>query len=481
MKFFTCFYLFSLPTILAAQQMQLCKIQNIKDAVLCGTYAVFENYKTKKGRKINLNIIVVPAVHKTSNQLPIFYFEGGPGLAATKNVSFFGESNNPYRQDHDIVLIDARGTGGSNPLNCFQLQYQRGIADQFNPVNPPEDIYPEAEVKACYDSLSKNADLTQYTTTNIANDIEEVRLWLGYKKIHLFGLSYGTRLAQEYMRRFPKAVQTVVLQSPTSTGSRMPLYHAKFAQASLDKLFEDCAKDSLCKINFPFLKQEFNDLMFIGSKQNFKTFFSFSDSSTKQLSIPWDIFQTKLRTLMYDPEGLKQIPFIIHQAASGNWKPFLSLYSEKGKYGDFLAEGLYLCITCSEDVPFIKSKEVIPLTRNTFMGTYRIRQQQLACANWARGFIPNDFLQPVRSNLPVLIISGNYDPVTPVSMARNIAAFLPNSQLVVIPQMSHLFDGLSNEECFDKMVMEFITNSGKSKVDTRCITSMQPPPYKFKN
>jgi pimeloyl-ACP methyl ester carboxylesterase len=138
---------------------------------------------------------------------------------------------------------------------------------------------------------------------------------------------------------------------------------------------------------------------------------------------------------------------------------------------------LYLSITCSEDVPFITNREAKRLTKNTFMGTYRIEQQQTACANWTRGNIPNDFLQPVRSDIPVLILSGEYDPVTPVSMAKEIAGYLPNSQLVVIPQMSHIFDGLSNEECFDRIALDFIEQSGKSKLNTDCVKSMQPPPY----
>jgi alpha-beta hydrolase superfamily lysophospholipase len=114
------------------------------------------------------------------------------------------------------------------------------------------------------------------------------------------------------------------------------------------------------------------------------------------------------------------------------------------------------------------------------MGTYRIGQQQDACANWVRGSIPKDFLQPVRSTIPTLILSGEWDPVTPVSMAKEIARYLPNNQLIIIPQMSHLFGGLSNEECFDNMIVDYIKDSGKSRVNSSCIKTMMPPPYKTK-
>jgi pimeloyl-ACP methyl ester carboxylesterase len=451
--------------------LQACKVEGTDSSIICGNYPVFENHQTKQGRQINLNIIVIPALNKNSAKPPVFFFDGGPGVAATKAASFFAQKNNLYRQNHDVVLVDIRGTGGSNPLHCRLLQEKKDLQEQFT------EMYPAEAVKDCYGSLSQKADLTQYNTTNIVRDIDEVRQWLGYQKIHLYGLSYGTRLAQEYIRRFPASVESAVLHSPTSTNSKAPLFHARFAQNTLDKLFNDCLNDSSCKTSFPLLKKEFEALRQKGKKRPFNVVYTMSDGSKKNLSISWNAFQTKIRSMMYQPITLRKIPSIIHHAYQGNWKPFVSLYSEKGGFNDFLAEGLYLSITCSEDVPFITSEEARRLTKDTFMGMYRIEQQQTACANWTRGNIPNDFLQPVRSNIPVLIFAGEYDPVTPVSVAKEIAGYLPNSQLVIIPQMSHMFDGLSNEDCFDRIAIDFIVHSGKSKLNTDCIKLMQPSPY----
>ncbi|MCA1625292.1 MAG: alpha/beta hydrolase [Acidobacteria bacterium] len=453
------------------KNLQPCEIKGAADSVLCGTHTVFENHQTKQGRRINLNVIVIPALNKDSVKPPVFFFDGGPGIAATNAASFFAQKDNSYRQNHDVVLVDIRGTGGSNPLHCRSLQEKKDLQEQF------AEMYPAKAVKDCYSELSQKADLLQYNTTNVVRDIEQVKQELGYKKIHLFGLSYGTRVAQEYMRQFPASVESAVFHSPTSTNSKAPLFHARFAQDTLDKLFDDCLNDSPCKTSFPLLKKEFNELMQKGKKRPFNIVHTMSDGSKKNLFISWNAFQTKIRSMMYQPRTLKKIPSIIHQAYQGNWKPFVSLYSEKGGYNDFLAQGFYLSVTCSEDVPFITNREAKRLTKNTFMGMYRIEQQQTACANWVRGNIPNDYLQPVRSDIPVLILSGEYDPVTPVSMAKEIAGYLPNSQLVVIPQMSHIFDGLSNEDCFDRIALDFIEYSGKSKLDTTCVKSMQPPPY----
>lgn len=449
-------------------KLQLCKPANATDSVYCGNYTVFENRKTKQGRKLDLNLIVVPAINSSGAKSPVFYFDGGPGIAATKNVDFFSAKENPYRQNHDIVLVDIRGTGGSNPLHCLSLQYKRSLQEHF------EEMYPAEAVKSCFDSLSALADLSQYTTTNIVMDIEEVRQWLGYKKIIAFGLSYGTRLTQEYMRRFPASVETAVLWSPTSTGSRMPLYHAPFAEATLQKLFNDCKNDPFCGKAYPELKKDFVSLM--RRMQNNPVTIQNADSVI--ITLPWHAFQTKIRSQMYQPYTLRQLPFIITEAAKGAWQPFLELFPQENKFDSFSAEGLYLSISCAEDVPFITKKETKRLAKNTFMGNYRVAQQKRACANWVKGEIPADFLQPVRSDIPVLILAGDWDPVTPVSVAREVAGFLPNSQLVVIPHMSHGMWGLANEECLDIIVLNFINASGRAKVKSDCINQMTPPPYK---
>ena len=345
------------------QKLQYCKLEGIKDSVLCGNYPVFENRETLTGRVISLNIIVIPALHHSSTSSPIFYFEGGPGIAATNNISFFADSTIPYRNYHDIVLIDIRGTGKSNGLDCPSLQIKQGIKDQL------EEMYPKDAVKECYDFLSKKADLKQYTTTNVVKDIEDVRKWLGYKKINIYGLSYGTRVALVYMKMFPSSIESSILWSPVPTYARMPLYHAKFAQASLEKIFKNCELDSSCNNTFPNLTKEFNLLMESKIEKPFSFSYPNSSGNSEQILFSWNVFQTKLRTLMYAPFGIQQIPYIIHQTYLGNLNPFISLYPKNSDTSFFIAEGLYLCITCTEDVPFIGYKEINSLTKGTFMSS----------------------------------------------------------------------------------------------------------------
>lgn len=453
-------------------KLRPCAVEGSADSVFCGTYAVFENRGTGQGRKIELSVTIIPAIRQDSVLAPIFFFEGGPGVAASGSAGFYAMRENPYRRYHDVVLIDARGTGNSNALHCRTLEYKAGLQNQF------EEMYPEEAVKKCYDSLSKRADLALYTTTNMAADMDEVRQWLGYDRIHLFGLSFGTRLALEYMRRYPDKVETTVLWSPTTTYSRMPLYHASFAQTTLEKIYAHCSGDSLCRSNFPRLKEEFDELMRKGLQAPFRVSHRTAGGEVISLSIPWYAFQTRIRSMMYAPFTMRQVPYVVHEAALGNWKPFISMFPEGPDNNDFIAEGLYLCVTCSEDVPFITPDETASLTNGTFMGTYRVDQQQTACANWVRGTIPDDFGKPVQSDAPVLILTGSYDPVTPVSMAKDVARYLPNSQIVEIAEMAHTFDGLSNEDCFDGIVVAFFDQSGRSPLNSACVQSMKPDAYK---
>lgn len=460
-----------------AQQSKLSSLLSYKllsgmrDSVYEGYHEVFENRSISSGKKISLYIIVIPSINKT-NRPPIFMIEGGPGVSVTNGAAFYADKKNPYRQNNDVVLVDARGTGKSNPLYCPSLQQKENLQQQL------DEMYPAEKVKTCYELLSKENDLKQYNTTNVVQDLEEIRKWLGYKKIHVYGLSYGTRVALQYMRMYPQSLESSVLWSPVPTYASVPLYHAKFAQQALEKIWNDCSSDSSCSKNYPGISSEFISLMERLKLKPAEYLFKDSTGATEHITISWDAFQTKLRSLMYAPAGIRTIPYIVHQAYNGNLQPFIDLFPSAKTFDDFLAEGFYLCVTCMEDVPFIDPSQIALTTQNTFMGDYRILQQMQACANWSKAVVSKEFLLPVKSTVPTFIISGSFDPVTSTSWAKEIANTLTNSTLVVIPHMSHLFDGLSNEDCFDNMVVDFITNGNKQKLKTGCVNEMKPPAYK---
>jgi len=450
------------------QKLQKSKLPGVNSAILTGKLSVFENWDTKTGRKIDLNITVVPALHRSDSTKAIFFIEGGPGAAATNNAALFASDILPYKQEHDIVLIDARGTGKSHPLNCTSLQIKNDLQDQL------EEMYPAAAVQNCYDSLSKIADLQQYTTTNVVRDLEAVRQWLGYKKINLFGLSYGTRVTLVYMKMFPSSIESCILWSPIAAYGKIPLYFAAFAQNSIEKVFADCRSDSSCHLAYPVIEDEFRHLMEKGRLTGFNYHHANRFGHNEPINISWNAFQTKLRYLLYSPSGMREVPYIVHQAYLGNFSPFIDLYPKAADTSYFIAEGMYLCVTCAEDLPFITKSEIDSQTKGTFMGSYRVDQQQRACDHWTRGKIPDDFFNPVQTDIPTLIFSGSKDPVTPPSVATEIASHLSRVTLVIIPEMSHTFDGLSHTECFDGLCLKFLKNPTRPNLDTACVKQMQP-------
>ena len=172
--------------------------------VFCGTVSVPENYADAGGRKIALNVVVFPALVPGSEKAAQFDLEGGPGFAVTDSASFYASDGAAYRQSRDVVLFDMRGTGGSNPLRCSALEAHAK-------AQPSAPLYPPDLVAECARQLSAVADLRQYTTAAAARDVDAVRQALGYRRIDLNALSYGTTLALRYIADYPQRVRSAVL------------------------------------------------------------------------------------------------------------------------------------------------------------------------------------------------------------------------------------------------------------------------------
>src|SRR5690242_7882835 len=186
--------------------LQPCKLPRLKGDALCGTYEVLEDRAAKSGRTIKLKVVLLKALSNTPKPDAIFPLHGGPGAPATQLVELVhGGILGPVRRDHDLVFVDQRGTGGSNPLICDVDDNPRELAGYF------ADILPRDKVRACREKLQTIADLRLYTTPIAMDDLDDVRSALGYDKINLLGLSYGTIAAQVYMRRHPEHVRAIFL------------------------------------------------------------------------------------------------------------------------------------------------------------------------------------------------------------------------------------------------------------------------------
>jgi pimeloyl-ACP methyl ester carboxylesterase len=459
--------------------LQPCKPEGFADSVKCGRYEVFENRQTRKGRKISLNIVVAPATGKVREPDPFIYIPGGPGSSATEDGPGIAQEYAGIRERRDLLFIDQRGTGGSNPLNC----------ELFKPADPQsylEYFFPLEAVKKCRQQLEAQADLTLYTTSIAMDDFDEVREALGYKQLNIFGGSYGTRAALVYLKRHPESVRTVTLQGVAPTDQYMPFDFAQQNERALQGVLSDCAADEICNKTYPNLKVEARavlDRLIKGPAEveiRVQNDGDANRASLTKVKLSRDLAAEAIRYMLYGSGMAPEIPWYLHQAAEGNFVPlaeaalrFRRLIVATG------SNGMYLSVTCAEDLPWIKPGEGERLAENTFLGDYRLRQQREACALWPRSEIEANYAEPVRSSLPVLIFTGQWDPVTPPANGDRVARYLPNSVHIVVPHGGHGFGGLEGADCVGRLHTEFVNSGSLKGLDTSCVKSIRRRPFRI--
>ena len=449
-------------------KLKPCRLPGIDEELLCGKLTVFEDREKRTGRMIDLNIVVLPALDQKAKAEPLFDLEGGPGAAASNAAMFYAKEGKEYRRKHDVVLVDQRGTGKSNPLTAPPIKK--------TPQDYLREMYPVDYVQNLRRILGERADLTQYTTSIAMDDLDDVRAWLGYDRINLVGLSYGTRAVLVYMRQHPEHVRSAILLAVAPTDLKMPLHHSESAARAMDLLLGECERDAACHAAFPQIRDDWKNALTQLEKQPARAEYSPDKAEPTTVEIQPGVFEEKIRTWMYGRDKAARIPLIVHHAAAGDFAPFLQ-QAIGPSIPDFVADGMYLSVTCAEDVPFINQDEAAKLNAGNPFGNYRVFQQTRACGMWPRGEIPTDFLEPVSSNVPVLIFSGNMDPVTPSRYGEEVARHLPNSRHVIIPEAGHGVDGLTDPGCMDRIAIEFVDKSDANNLDVSCVERMAPPPF----
>jgi pimeloyl-ACP methyl ester carboxylesterase len=453
--------------------LEPCSVPYVDEELLCGLLEVPENREDAGSRMISLHITVVPSLSDRPEPDPLFDFSGGPGTASGGMAEAYMYFIRGYRDTRDIILVDQRGTGGSHPLHC-DLR-----TDQPNANGLMNDMYPPDKVAACREELERIADLTRYTTDHFVEDIDQVRQWLGFGQINLAGLSYGTRAAMQYMRRYPENVRAAVLMGVVAPGRYVPTYHAPGGQRALELLFDDCLEDAACSGAFPDIRDDFTKLL--ERLESDPPLVAIDlDGDRYEVLVRRDPFAEYIRSRLGSSAGNRAIPWLIHRARHGDFGPFLeaALPGELRMFEEpFLAEGLYLSVTCAEDLPFVDVDASERANRGTWFGNYRVEQQARACGMWPRASIPADFHEPLRSNIPVLMISGRLDQVTPPHWADEAAARMTNTRHIVLWHGAHVPAGLSNFECLDGIMSEFIQTADPGSPDDACTVEMLPPAF----
>jgi len=438
---------------------------NMTAPARCGFYDVAEDPANSDGRQITLHVAIAPATGKTTEADPVFFFAGGPGQAASETWVIIRSTLSKLRKSRDIVMIDQRGTGQSNKLAC-----ESDVEEDLNQEIDLELIRTETE--KCLSDLDGNPRL--YTTSIAMGDYNKVREAIGYDKINIMGVSYGTRAAQVYLRLFPETVRTVTLDSVVPMQLALGQEHAPMLDRSVRTVFEDCARDATCNSLFPGQVRELNALFTqLRNEPRQITIINPVTGEPQEMRLTADTLAVAIRFLSYASETQALIPLLVHEALNTGDLSRLASQATLVMAGlnEMLARGMELSVMCSEDYPFIDQTED---QSDSLIGNLFLEVIGLQCAVWPRGNVAEGFHQAVISDLPVLLMSGERDPVTPPHYAALTAETFSNNLNLVARGRSH---SVMKNVCLRDITTEFINNGSIEGLDTTCVEKILPAPF----
>lgn len=437
-------------------------------AARCGTLEVPEDRAAPKGRKLGLHVAVIPALRTSAEPDALFILSGGPGQAASDFYLAMAPAFSRIRRDRDIVVVDQRGTGRSDKLDC-------PLPDDAD-FTEVDAALVKTLAKQCIDALAGDPRL--YTTSLAVRDLEEVRAALGYSQVNLYGVSYGTRVAQHYLRRYPNRVRTMVLDGVVppdlALGPRIPID----AQRALDALFDRCANEAACQKAFPQLRESFAQLRTRLQEAPLEVTLAHPITAAPvdvRLGIPE--LNAAVRLLSYSDESASILPLLIHEAQERSRPEVFAAQYEmiKRSMQEQLAYGMHFSVICSEDAPRWKESDLDnEQLAATYMGTHFMAAMQAVCDVWPRGPVDDDFYELVRSEVPTLVLSGENDPVTPPVYGERVMPGLDNALHLALSGQGH---GQLSSGCMPRIVANFIASASVISLEAECSKSISPTPF----
>jgi pimeloyl-ACP methyl ester carboxylesterase len=433
-------------------------------AAQCAHYSVPENPAQPNGRKIELRLAIVGSRSPRSEPDWVTLIAGGPGQSAVDSFPEALQGFDYLHRHHTILLVDQRGTGGSHLLQCAQ--------GDWNAPDIDDPAVLRHFASDCRKHLEADADLTQYTTDVAVEDLDTVRRALGLGPLDLVGVSYGTRVALEYLRRHPEGTRSLILDSVVPPDRALGQENASNLDDAIGKIFAQCRDDKACHDRFGDPAATLQDLR--KRLQAAPMHADIADPVTGTLTAA-TLYPSTLsgivRLYAYSPEFASLLPLLIDEAGHGRPQPMLA----QGKFifshfADSIAFGMQLSVTCAEDAPLLHAVNV---DAGSVSGPGFVEGVQTQCAEWPRGTIAKDFHEPVVSDKPVLLMEGAWDPVTPPRYAESVASHLSNSKLLVAAGQGH---NVIARGCMPKLAQQFVDKLDPKHLDTSCIKTFGPTP-----
>jgi len=431
----------------------------------CGELEVAENPAEPAGRRIVLRIALLQALDRSRAKEPLFLVAGGPGQAATDFYAIAAGAFGPVRRTHDLVLIDQRGTGGSNRLRC-------DFPPDFD-IDTPTPAQIRALSAECRTHLPGRPEF--YTTSMAVSDLEAVRAALGFPAISLYGISYGTRVVQHYVRRHPDRARAVVLDGILPP-DRSPVPETPFAaERALRLMFARCHADAGCEHAFPDLAQRFDALRAqLGSHPVHLRLADPATGVPRDFDFDASALAGTVRLLNYYAPTTALLPFLLDRAARGDMAALgaqLLVFTQN--LDEQLAYGMNVAVSCTEDAPLLAATDRAAAAK-TYLGTLQVDGLVTLCEGWPRGVVDADLSAPLDSRVPALLLSGEADPVTPPAFGERAAAGFRDHVHVVVPGQGH---GQLGTGCAPELMATFLTAGTARGLDVRCLKGEAAPPF----
>lgn len=438
----------------------------------CGELSLKENPADADSADIRVAILRLPAISPVADADPLFLIQGGPGGSSINMANEVHGFFSDVRKNRDLVFVDQRGTGKSNPLACEQIK--------------PDDLsLPEAVQIDKYFSLLKHcaekyrANAAFYTTDYAVQDLDAVRTALGYGKINLWGGSYGTRVALEYARRYPQQTRAIVLDGVAPVSIALPKYFSRDAMAALVAVNNECLAQVDCVAAFGDITQKASVVL-----QRLNTLHEKGESLEVNYEHPRNqlpetfyltprTFSSLIFMSLYSRDLTVLLPQAISFAEQEDYRLLaaLSALSAEQNQTMKIAEAMRYSVICNEDWPLI-SKDDLEQSK-PFLGVNFVKEMQAICDFWPKAQLPADYWQPVKSEVPALLLSGNHDPVTPEIWAQSVAANLPNATMLSAAGGNH---SISSEGCVPQLIAQFIERASMKNVKADCVDNIKPLP-----
>lgn len=431
----------------------------------CAPFEVAENRADPGSRKIALRLALITAPAAADDDFIVF-LAGGPGQSAVDSWSQIAPALASARRHRHVLLLDQRGTGESNALECQALGDEEAMLEF--------DLQRMAELtRECVAEVSTHADPRYYATSDAVADLEELRQALGAPRFDLVGVSYGTRLAQHYLKRHAEGVRSIVLDSVVPNELALGGEFARNLDDALKAQFANCAASPACAARYP---DPYADMMRLHDqlREQAREVHYPDPVSFEPQTARLDAFGLAglIRLFAYSPETAALIPHTVAQALAGNDAALMGQMGVIGQGVEELAgSGMQLSVICAEDVDRLIADQSVA---DTLLGNQMVEVMQTQCAIWPHGERPADFNDAASGATPVLVLEGELDPVTPPRYGEQVIAHLDKARLIVARGQGHNVIGRG---CLPKLVSEFMDTLDPAALDVACVDELGPIPH----